>query len=49
MTRSRAAVIGSGFRGLSLAVRLQATGIETAILDKRDRRGGEPTFTRTTS
>jgi phytoene desaturase len=40
MTRPRAAVIGSGFGGLSLAVRLQAAGIETTILEKRDRPGG---------
>ena len=40
MTRSRAAVIGSGFGGLSLAIRLQAAGIDTTILEKRDRPGG---------
>ena len=40
MTRSRAAVIGSGFGGLSLAVRLQAAGIQTTILEKRERPGG---------
>jgi phytoene desaturase len=40
MTNQRAAVIGSGFGGLTLAVRLQAAGIETTILEKRDKPGG---------
>ena len=38
--RRRVAVIGSGFGGLSLAIRLQAGGFETTILEKRDRPGG---------
>jgi phytoene desaturase len=33
-------VIGSGFGGLALAVRLQAAGIATTILEKRDKPGG---------
>lgn len=36
----RAAVIGSGFGGLSLALRLQAGGIPTTLLEKRDQPGG---------
>lgn len=39
-TRKRAAVIGSGFGGLSLAIRLQAAGFDTTILEKRDKPGG---------
>lgn len=36
----RAAVIGSGFGGLSLAIRLQAAGCRTVIFEKRDKPGG---------
>jgi phytoene desaturase len=39
-SKKRAAVIGSGFGGLSLAIRLQAAGVETTLLEKRDRPGG---------
>ena len=35
-----AAVIGSGFGGLALAIRLQAAGISTTILESRDKPGG---------
>jgi phytoene desaturase len=35
-----AAVIGSGFGGLTLAVRLQAAGIKTTVIEKRDKPGG---------
>ncbi|WP_062224120.1 phytoene desaturase [Aureimonas sp. D3] len=35
-----AIVIGSGFGGLSLAIRLQAAGIQTTLLEKRDKPGG---------
>ncbi len=35
-----AAVIGSGFGGLSLAIRLQSSGINTTVLEKRDKPGG---------
>jgi phytoene desaturase len=38
--RPSAAVIGSGFGGLALAVRLQAAGVETTLVDKRDKPGG---------
>jgi phytoene desaturase len=36
----RAVVIGSGFGGLSLAVRLQAAGVQTTLLEKREKVGG---------
>jgi len=39
-SKRRAAVIGSGFGGLSLAIRLQAGGFETTLLEKRDKPGG---------
>ena len=39
MTR-RAAVIGSGFGGLALAIRLQSAGIDTTVIEARDRPGG---------
>src|SRR5687768_13102107 len=35
-----AAVIGSGFGGLAVAVRLQAMGIKTVIYDNQDKPGG---------
>jgi len=35
-----AAVIGSGFGGLALAVRLQAAGIRTTVFEQRDKPGG---------
>ena len=36
----RATVVGSGFGGLALAIRLQAAGIQTTLLEKRDKPGG---------
>jgi phytoene desaturase len=36
----RAVVIGSGFGGLAMAVRLQAAGVQTTLLEKRERIGG---------
>ncbi|MCB9637530.1 MAG: phytoene desaturase [Myxococcales bacterium] len=36
----RAVVIGSGFGGLSLAIRLQARGIQVQLLEKREMVGG---------
>ncbi|WP_314410671.1 phytoene desaturase [Pseudomonas kuykendallii] len=36
----RAVVIGAGFGGLALAIRLQAAGIHTTLLEKRDKPGG---------
>jgi len=35
-----AAVIGSGFGGLALAIRLQAAGVQTTLLEQRDKPGG---------
>ncbi len=37
---NKAIIIGAGFGGLSLAVRLQAVGIQTVLLDKLDKPGG---------
>jgi phytoene desaturase len=39
MTRT-AAVIGSGFGGLALAVRLQSAGIQTTLIEAREKPGG---------
>lgn len=39
-TARRAVVIGSGFGGLALAVRLQSAGIETTLVEGRDKPGG---------
>ncbi len=39
MTR-RVAVIGAGFGGLALAIRLQSAGIATTVIEARDRPGG---------
>lgn len=36
----RAAVIGSGFGGLAVAIRLQAAGVKTTIFEARDKPGG---------
>jgi phytoene desaturase len=36
----RAAIVGSGFGGLAVAIRLQALGFETVIFEQRDRPGG---------
>lgn len=35
-----AVIIGSGFGGLALAIRLQAAGIQTTIIEARDKPGG---------
>jgi phytoene desaturase len=41
MTRARtAAVIGAGFGGLALAIRLQSAGIQTTLIEGRDKPGG---------
>lgn len=37
---TKAAVIGAGFGGLALAIRLQSAGIETSVIEGRDRPGG---------
>ncbi len=36
----RVAVIGSGFGGLALAIRLQAAGLQTTLIEQRDKPGG---------
>ena len=36
----RAAVIGAGIGGLGLAIRLQSAGIDTTIIEARDKPGG---------
>ncbi|MBT8338208.1 MAG: NAD(P)-binding protein, partial [Gemmatimonadetes bacterium] len=36
----RAVVIGSGFGGLALAIRLQAAGVQVTLLEKREKIGG---------
>jgi phytoene desaturase len=40
VSQPRVAVIGSGFGGLALAVRLQSAGVQTTLVDRRDRPGG---------
>lgn len=40
MTARRAAVVGSGFGGLGVAIRLQNAGFETTIFEARDKPGG---------
>ena len=36
----RACVIGAGFGGLALAIRLQSAGIQTTVVEARDKPGG---------
>lgn len=38
--RRKVAVIGSGFGGLALAIRLQSAGIDTTVIEARDKPGG---------
>jgi phytoene desaturase len=40
MAGRTAAVIGAGFGGLALAIRLQSAGIQTTVIEARDRPGG---------
>jgi phytoene desaturase len=40
MNKPRAAVIGSGFGGLALAIRLQSAGFDTTVYEGRDKPGG---------
>jgi len=40
----RAAVIGAGFGGLALAIRLQAGGVQTTLIEGRDKPGGRAYF-----
>ncbi|MBO9714070.1 phytoene desaturase [Sphingomonas sp.] len=37
---SRAVVIGAGFGGLALAIRLQSAGVDTTVIEARDKPGG---------
>lgn len=39
-----ACVIGSGFGGLALAIRLQAAGVQTTLIEARDKPGGRAYF-----
>ncbi len=41
---TRACVIGSGFGGLALAIRLQSAGIATTLVEARDKPGGRAYF-----
>ena len=38
--QKKAVVIGAGFGGLALAIRLQASGTQVTLLEKRDKPGG---------
>ena len=40
----RAIVIGAGFGGLALAIRLQSAGSQTTIVEARDKPGGRAYF-----
>ena len=40
MTQPTAAVIGAGFGGLALAIRLQSAGVATTLIEARDKPGG---------
>jgi phytoene desaturase len=40
----RACVIGAGFGGLALAIRLQAAGVQTTLVEARDKPGGRAYF-----
>jgi phytoene desaturase len=40
----RAIVVGAGFGGLALAIRLQSAGVETVIVEARDKPGGRAYF-----
>ena len=40
MSTPTAAVIGSGFGGLALAIRLQSAGFQTTVFEQRDKPGG---------
>jgi phytoene dehydrogenase-like protein len=39
-----AIVIGAGFGGLALAIRLQSAGVQTTIVESRDKPGGRGYF-----
>lgn len=42
--QKRAIIIGAGFGGISLAIRLQSMGFQTLLIDNRDKPGGEHMF-----
>jgi phytoene desaturase len=42
--KKRVIVVGAGFGGLALAIRLQSAGIETTIVEARDKPGGRGYF-----
>ena len=44
LSGKRACVIGSGFGGLALAIRLQAAGVATTVVEARDKPGGRAYF-----
>jgi len=44
MNGKSACVIGSGFGGLALAIRLQSAGVETTVIEARDKPGGRAYF-----
>jgi len=47
MTQGKSAlVVGAGLGGLALAIRLQASGIRTTLLKRRDQPGGRAYFYR---
>ena len=43
-TGKTACVIGAGFGGLALAIRLQSAGIQTTVVEARDKPGGRAYF-----
>ena len=38
--KPKAVVVGAGFGGIALAIRLQAQGFQTILVDNRDKPGG---------
>ena len=46
MERKRAIVIGSGIGGLAMAIRLQALGFDTTVLERLDGPGGRASVRR---
>jgi phytoene desaturase len=49
MADRRAAVVGSGFGGLAVAIRLAASGFRTKIFESRDQPGWPASASPTTS
>ena len=43
-SKKTACVIGAGFGGLALAIRLQSAGIATTVVEGRDKPGGRGYF-----